>query len=292
MIESIINCENPFEADVVLLAANYDKTSSFGKGADKGPVAVKDCLDGQIEITNPELKISYYDPGDLNSMEPEIMVSMLERRFGLFYDEGKFMITLGGEHSVSNGPFKHLASKQDAKDITIFQIDAHLDMRDTDADYRDKPFGKYAHSCVMRRGAELGFKTVQVGMRRAYSKEEYEFARQHGSKVFEWGKGFTGRQIVVPSIDNIVNAIETDQVYVTIDVDGFDPVHMPETGTPVQGGLEWWYGVNLLRKVFEQKKIVAADIVEIAPKLDPSLTAYGAAQLIYWMVGWKFNKKW
>jgi len=293
MVDSIVNCESPSEADVVLLAANYDKTSSFGKGADKGPKIVKDCLDTQIEFyerftkSNPVAdgsKISYYDMGDLNSMEPETMVNMLERRFGLFYDEGKFMITLGGEHSVSNGPFKHTASKQNAKDITIFQIDAHLDMRDTDADYRDKPFGKYAHSCVMRRGAELGFKTVQVGIR-ASSKDEYEFAEKHGSKVFQWGKGY------IPSIDVIVNSIETEKVYVTVDVDGFDPSHMPETGTPVQGGIEWWYGQELLRKIFKEKDVIAADIVEVAPKFDPSLTAYGAAQIVYNMIAWKFHKK-
>ena len=298
MVDSIINCKNPLEAQVVLLAANYDVTSSFGKGADKGPAAIKSCLDGQIEFyergtrTSPTLerKIAYNDLGDLNNLSPEEMVDVVGKKFFEHYRRDKFVVTVGGEHSVSNGPFRYLAKKHNPEDVTLFQIDAHLDMRDTDADYNDKPWGKYAHSCVMRRGAELGFRTVQVGIR-ASSKDEYEFAERLGSMVFRWGRGFNGRQIAIPDIDTIVNSIETARVYVTIDVDGFDPSHMPETGTPVQGGIEWWYGQELLRKVFEEKNVIATDVVEVAPKFDPSLTAYGAAQLIYNMIAWKFAKE-
>jgi len=291
MVDSIINCKNPLEAQVVLLAANYDKTSSFGKGANKGPVAIRTCLDRQIEFwerttrTSPteRLKIAYHNMSDLNHLRPEEMVNAVESVFEKLYERGVFVLTVGGEHSVSNGPFRYLAKKHNPEDVTLFQIDAHLDMRDTDADYNDKPWGKYAHSCVMRRGAELGFRTVQVGIR-ASSKDEYSFAERFGSRVFRWGRD-------VPSIDDIAGSIQTRDVYVTIDVDGFDPAHMPETGTPVQGGIEWWYGQELLRRVFEEKKVIAADVVEVAPKQKPSLTAYGAAQLIYNMIAWKFAKK-
>ena len=291
MVDSIINCNNHLEAGVVLLAANYDRTSSFGKGADKGPEVIKACLDRQIEFyermtrTSPaeSLKIAYDDLGNINRLFPEKMVDMVGKKFLEHYRRNRFVITIGGEHSVSNGPFIALAGRRDLKDITLFQIDAHLDMRDTDADYNNNSWGKYAHSCVMRRGAELGFKTVQVGIRAA-SKDEYDFAERHGSFVFKWGRN-------VPSIDDIVNAIQTKDVYVTIDVDGFDPSHMPETGTPVQGGIEWWYGVDLLRKVFEEKNVIAADVVEVAPKQEVSLTAYGAAQLVYNMIAWKYAKE-
>lgn len=287
VVESIINCADPLEAKVMLLGANYDKTSSFGKGADKGPKAIKKCLDEQIEFDEKftrSLKIAYHSLGDLNVFSPEKMIYIVARNFLYFYDKEKFIITIGGEHSVSNGPFKALALRENPGDITIFQIDAHLDMRDTDADYNDKPWGKYAHSCVMRRGAELGFKTTQVGIR-ASSKDEYAFAEKHGSKVFRWGRGH------IPSIDVVVNSIETEKVYVTIDVDGFDPSHMPATGTPVQGGIEWYYGLDLLKKVFKEKDVVATDIVEVAPRPHDHLTEYGAAQIVYNMITWKFGNE-
>ncbi|MBI2084792.1 MAG: agmatinase, partial [Candidatus Aenigmarchaeota archaeon] len=267
MPAGITNCDDPSEADVVILGANYDRTSSFGKGADKGPSETISVLNRQIEFfekyteTYPgdNLKISYVDMGNLNSMMPEDMVDYVTKNFDSHLSKGKFVTMLGGEHSLSNAPFLALSKMHNPKDVTIFQIDAHLDMRDTDEDYNDKPWGKYAHSAVMRRGAELGFPTVQVGIR-AYAKEEMDFARKHGSKVFEWGNGKDS------SLKDIIASIPTGKVYVTIDIDGIDPSHMPGTGTPVQGGLDWHFTMNLLQQVFQKKDVVGFDIVEIAPK--------------------------
>lgn len=292
MSQSIINTKNPNQANIVILGANYDRTSSFGKGANNGPMAIVGCLDTQIEFyerfshTEPvnTAKIAYQDLGNLNKLSPEDMVITVAREFEKYYSRGKFIILLGGEHSVSNGAFQALNSSRDSKDITILQIDAHADMRDTDADYNDKPHGKYAHSCVMRRAVEMGFYTVQVGVR-VYSKQEYDFFSQNKKIiVYEWGKG------KVPLIEAIIRSIPTKDVYLSIDVDGIDPSHMPATGTPVQGGLEWYYTLKLIQNLFQSKHVLAADIVEVAPRAYDRVTEYGAAQICYNIIAKKMVK--
>ena len=289
MPDSIINYDNPKDADVILIGANYDVTSSFGKGANKGPAAIVGCLNRQIEFyerftgTMPadQLKIAYHDLGDLNALSPEAMVERVRSAYEEYFGAGKFIILLGGEHSVSNGPWQAMAHREEASDVTILQIDAHFDLRDTDADYHDEPFGKFAHSCVMRRAVELGYNTAHVGIR-AYSKDELAFAKSKGLIVFEWGPGET------PAPEEIVAAIKTDKVYLTIDVDGIDPAYMPATGTPVAGGLEWYYTFQLLQELFQKKKVIAADIVEVAPRAADTLTEYGAAQICYSLIAYKF----
>lgn len=290
MSQPIINTDNLDKADIIILGANYDRTSSFGKGADKGPKAIIGCLNNQIEFyerwtkTEPanNHKIGYFDLGNLNKLTPEKMVERVAVEFEKYYKRKKFVLMLGGEHSISNGPFNVLSKIEKPKDITILQIDAHMDMRDTDADYNDKPWGKYAHSTVMRRAYKLGFNIVQVGIR-AYSKEEYNFtAKQKNIGTFEWGKGKN------PTVNNIINSIKTKDVYLTIDVDGIDPSAMPATGTPVQGGLEWYYTLNLISALFKNKNILATDIVEVAPRAYDTLTQYGAAQIVYNIIA---NKK-
>lgn len=292
MHQSIINTKKPNQADVVILGANYDRTSSFGKGANNGPKAIVGCLDTQIEFyerftqTEPAetAKIAYRDLGNLNKLFPERMVTTMSRELEKYYAQEKFIILLGGEHSVSNGAFHTLAKFHNVKNITILQIDAHADMRDTDADYNDKPHGKYAHSCVMRRAVEMGFYTVQVGIR-AYSKDEYEFFSLHKKvKVYEWGKE------KAPSIEAIIRSIPTKDVYLSIDVDGIDPSYMPATGTPVQGGLEWYYTIKLIQNLFQSKHVLAADIVEVAPRAYDRVTEYGAAQICYNIIAGKMVK--
>jgi len=302
----MINCSDPKKADIVIIGANYDKTSSFGKGADKGPAAILECLNRQVEVyerfseTEPALtkKICYLSLTDINKLSPEQMVNDVSAAFKKHFNAGKFVIMLGGEHSISNGPFKALAESGLAKDVTIVQIDAHSDLRNDDSDYNLKPWGKYAHSAVMRRGVELGFKTVQIGVR-AYCKDEAEFIEKHKKSgqitIFEWGKWGNSKsdatKAKIPTVSEIIKSIKTEKVYLTIDVDGIDPSHMPATGTPVQGGLEWYYTLELIRTLLREKNVVAADIVEVAPRKGESLTEYGAAQICYNIIAEKRLKK-
>mgnify|MGYP001417909597 CR=1 FL=1 len=280
-----INCSDPAAADIVILCAPYDRTASFRKGAVKGPAEIVNSLKYQMEtfdrfsgaMPSPERKVALCELKNLNRCSPPVMVGRVKEEYGKHLAHSAFVLMLGGEHSVSTGAFEALASQHDSQKITVCQIDAHLDLRPDDTDYSDAPHGRYAHCTVMRRAFDLGFKCVHIGAR-AYAKEEMDFARDNGLKVFEWGIG------PVPNPEVIVASIGTDMVYLTIDVDGIDPAYMPATGTPVQGGLEWYYTFDLLRSLFKNKKIIGADVVEVAPRPHDVLTEYGAAQLGYTML--------
>ncbi|MFA6076549.1 MAG: agmatinase [Candidatus Paceibacterota bacterium] len=294
MIDSILSAKNLDEADVVIVSAGYEKTTSSRKGTVNGPKAVVDMLDSKLELFDraykmrscDKIKIGQKDLNNINSLSSPQVLLKITAECKKILDENKFVFLLGGEHSVSLGLLQAIAKNISPKDVTILQIDAHCDLRDNDSDYSLKST-KYAHSCVMRRVHELGYNLVQVGIR-TYYKGEYEYFSdpKNNIKVFEWGNGHK-----VPSIAEIIKSIKTKYVYITIDVDGFDPAHMPGTGTAVQGGIEWWYGVELIERVIDSHELVGADIVEVSPTRDSILTEYGAAQLVYTMIAHKFKYK-
>ncbi len=294
MVDSILSARNSKEADVVIVSVGYEKTASSRKGTKNGPKAILNMLDSKLELFDREykmepcskIKIGQIDLGNISSLSPEKALVKITNECKKILDDGKFVFLLGGEHSVSLGLFNALSTKIDPKDVTILQIDAHCDLRNDDSDYSDDPTN-LAHSCVLRRANELGYPLVQVGIR-TYFKGEYEYFSnpKNNIKVFEWGNGKK-----IPTIDEIVASIKTKYVYITIDVDGFDPAHMPGTGTAVQGGLEWWYGVELIERVIKAKELVGADVVEVSPMKDSILTEYGAAQLVYKMIAHKFRNK-
>ena len=293
-MNSILNEKNTKTADVVIVSAPYEKTASSRKGTINGPKAILKCLDSKLEFFDREykkevnnfVKIAQKDLGNINKLTPEKELSKITTECEKFVSEGKFVFLLGGEHSVSLGLFQALAKHIDAKDTTILHIDAHCDLRDNDGDYSTHP-SKYAHSCVLHRGNELGYKLIQVGIR-TYSIDEYNYFSdpKNNIKVFEWGNANK-----IPTIDEILASINTKNVYLTIDVDGFDPAHMPGTGTPVQGGLEWWYGMELITRLVKEKNLIGADIVEVSPMKDSVLTEYGAAQLCYSIIANKFRDR-
>ena len=294
MPDSIINTKKIKDADVVLISAGYEKTASSQKGTKNGPKAVIECLNSQIEFfdrkfkteVNAGVKIAHQDLGNLEKFSPRAALKKIKASCDKLVKNGKFIFLLGGEHSVSIGYFQALAQKYNSKDVTILQIDAHCDLRIDDSDYSENP-SPLAHSTVMRHASELGYPIVQVGIR-TYSKEEYQYFSdpKNNIKVFEWGSDKK-----VPSVAKILKSIRTKYVYITIDVDGFDPSFMPGTGTPVQGGLEWWYGVELIETVIDQKELIGANIVEVSPMRDSVLTEYGAAQLCYTIIAHKFRGK-
>lgn len=293
-MNSILNEKKVENADVVIVGAGYEKTASSRKGTVHGPKAIFKCLDTKLEFfdrtykteVNKSIKIAQKDLGKISTLSPEKALKKITDECEKLIAKGKFVFLLGGEHSVSLGLFQALAKHHDANDTTILHIDAHCDLRDSDADYSTHP-SKYAHSCVLHRGNELGYKLVQVGIR-TYSIDEYNYFSnpKNNITVFEWGNGKK-----VPSIDEVLKSITTKNVYITIDVDGFDPAHMPGTGTPVQGGLEWWYGMELITRAAKEKNLIGADIVEVSPMKDSVLTEYGAAQLCYSIIANKFKSR-
>jgi len=293
MIKTIINEKNLNKADVVLVSAAYEKTVSSHKGTVNGPKKVVECLNTQIEFfdrkfkteVNNFVKIAHKNLGNLEKLSPIKVLQKIKTTCRKFIKNDKFVFLLGGEHSVSIGLFQALAKKYNPKDVTILQIDAHCDLRENDSDYSDNP-SLFAHSTVMRHASSLGFPVVQVGIR-TYSKEEYKYFSnlKNNIKVFEWG---LEKQ---PTIKEILKSIKTKYLYITIDVDGFDPAYMPGTGTPVQGGLSWYYGVHLIEKAIAKSQLIGADIVEVSPIPESVLTEYGTAQLVYTIIANKFQKK-
>ena len=294
MIDKVVNTKNTKEADIVILSAPYEKGISFMGGTSKAPAKIISCLDKTLELFDVNLlcepakilKTAHKEIPNLKKLKPKKAIEKIKTEYEKLFNDKKFIIMLGGEHSVSLSAFNAISKKQKSKDITILQIDAHQDLRDDDRDYSNNP-SKYAHSAVMRRAHELGFPIVQVGIR-TFSKYEYNFWQKNKNtiKVFPWTKNAK-----IPAINEIVKSIKTKKVYLSLDVDGIDPSFMPGTGTPVQGGLEWNYTLNLIEKLFQAKDVIGADIVEVSPQESSVLTEYGAAQICYAMITNKFKKK-
>lgn len=294
MIDRVVNTKNIKDADVVILSAPYEGGISFKGGTAEAPEKILHCLNNNVELFDIDLlcepakilKTAHREIEGISKLEPEKVIEKISLEYQKLLNDKKFIIIFGGEHMVSLGAFDAVAKMENSKDITILQIDAHQDLRDNNSDYSEE-HSKYAHSCVMRRAHELGFNLVQVGIR-TFSKYEYEYTDKNREtiKVFSWDKNAE-----IPKIDEIIKSIKTKKVYFTLDVDGIDPSFMPGTGTPVQGGLDWNYTLNLIEKLFEKKDVIGADIVEVSPMQDSVLTEYGAALLCYKIMTNKFRQK-
>jgi len=275
--------------EAVIIPVPYEATASGEKGTAKGPAAVLNLLSRSIEdydrfirsVTMKKINIDPIKALNVKNLAPEKMVKVVKGAVDKIKDLNKFPIILGGEHSVSIGAIQSLKEKY--KDLTVLQIDAHLDLRDDDSDYMMENPSKFAHCCVMRRARDFGCSTVHVGIRAMYSGEvEYVKKEKISNKVFECP--------IKVKPEKIVKDIDSKNVYVTLDVDGLDPAFMPGTGTPVQGGLDWYFTIELLKAVFEKKNVVGADIVEVSPLPHSTLTETGAAQILYHMIGFKYKK--
>ena len=294
MIDKVINTKNLKEADVVVLSAPYENGVSFMGGTEKGPKKILDCLNGNLELFDidllcepaKKLKTTHVGIIGLNKLSAESAVKKIEKEYIKIFENKKFITMLGGEHTVSLGALNAIAKKENPKEITILQVDAHQDLRNDNSDYSDD-HNKFAHSCVMRRAHELGFNLVQVGIR-TFSKYEYEYWQKNKSTISVFQ---CKTNIKMPSINEIIKNIKTKKVYITIDVDGFDPSFMPGTGTPVQGGLDWNYGLSLIEQTLLKKDVIAADIVEVAPQRDSVITEFGAALICYKIISHKFKNK-
>ena len=198
------------------------------------------------------------------------MIDRVYRITGELTRQEKFVVMFGGEHSLSLGVVKALKDK--IQDLSVLQLDAH-------ADLRDKYLGtKYSHACVMRRILEL-CPIVQVGIR-SLSREEQRFLVQNNMHPF----------LATPSSDltspEDITALLSDNVYVTIDLDVFDPSIVPAVGTPEPGGMQWHEALNLLRTVTLHRHVIGFDLVELCPKEGPDSCAFLAAKLAYKLIGY------
>lgn len=257
----------------VILSSPYDSTASYGVGMRHGPHAIIEAS-RQVETYDAELGKSFegcgiYTPDELevHRGSPEKNCGYVQEAVEAVLKEKRFPILLGGEHSVSVGAFNAFAAAGRAKSMSVLQIDAHADMRQ---EYEGTP---YNHACVMRRCREK-FHAVSVGIR-SYSEEEAEAISKEKLDIF--GVDF--------KIDEVVKKLR-DEVYVTIDIDGFDPSEAPAVGTPEPGGLRWKQVAELLRAVSAKKKIVGFDVVETCPIPGNTVTDFLAARLVYKLIGY------
>ncbi len=289
MKEGITSQDAGKKYEAVIISVPYEATASGEKGTAEGPKAVIRALTYQIEdydrflktFTCEKVNIKPLEELNVRDLPPEEMVESVKKEVDKIKNTDKFPVILGGEHSISIGAIKSLKEKY--KDLTVLQIDAHLDLRNDDSDYNIENPSSFAHSCVMRRARDFGCSTVQVGIRMIHSGElEYAKKEKILDKIFQCP--------IKVKPEKIVQSIDSKNVYITIDADGLDPSQMPGTGTPVQGGLDWYFVIDLLKKVFEKKNVVGADIVEVSPLPNNPLTERGAAQLLYHIVGFKYSK--
>lgn len=202
---------------------------------------------------------------------PQAMVKRVYDAARRIVRDGKFLIGLGGEHSISSGLVR--AVKTRYKELSVLQIDAHADLRDS---YQGSP---YSHASVMRRIHDLGVPAVGVGIR-SYSLEEAKFARAAGKRLITPRMCRNHAKWIDEALADL-----TAHVYVTIDIDGFDPAYAPGTGTPEPGGLDWFQVTDLLKAVALSHTIVAADVVEVRPIPPSTVTEFLAARLIHRLMG-------
>jgi len=256
-------------ARYAILPAPYDGTSTWIKGADRGPTALLEAS-AVLERYDIETDSEVYRRGIHTAAPvavdgpPERVIARLEKRVGQLMDAGKYVVTIGGEHSVSVGPIRAHAAR--VPDLSVLQLDAHTDLRPA---FRGSA---YNHGCVMARAREL-CPLVQVGIR---SLDAQERAYWDPDRVFLAEK-IHGRSAWV---ERAIRRL-TRNVYLTIDLDVFDPSIMPSTGTPEPGGLSWYGVLSFLRRVFRQRNVVGFDIVELCPSPHDKAPDFLAAKLLY-----------
>lgn len=271
--EGFLGLPRPFaEADVAVLPVPYEATVTYRGGTREGPAAIVEASrnletwDEEMAMDLEELSICTLPALETDGRGPEAMVGRIEEAVGALMDGGPWPLVLGGEHTVTVGAVRAAAKRHGA--ITVLQIDAHGDLRSRWDDT------EYSHACVMRRLREGGLPTVAVGIR-SICREEAEYIEAERPPIF-WAREIVGKQ---GWIERVVAALG-EKVWLTIDLDGLDPSVLPGTGTPEPGGLSWYEACALLRAVIEGRRIVGADVVELAPMAGSSVSEVAAAKLI------------
>jgi agmatinase len=262
-------------ARLVVLPVPYDFSTTYQGGTRWGPRAIL-AASRNMELWDDELGATYRAGiHTLPEMEPtaagpHAMVERVEQAMGWILDRDKIAVMLGGEHSITAGGVRAALARH--PNLSVLQLDAHADMRDT---YLDTPC---SHACVMRRVREK-CPAVSVGIR-SMSEEEADHLKRHPAPIWSTRqfRALEGRW------EPILSAL-TGDVYVTFDLDALDPAQLPATGTPEPGGLDWYEAVDLLKAVAARARIVAMDVVELAPIPGQPASDFLAARLAYRMMG-------
>jgi N1-aminopropylagmatine ureohydrolase len=267
-------------ARVAILPVPLDRTTSYVAGTRNGPHDIL-LASSHMEMWDEETETDVHSIGIYTLPEMELPFPTMDeamreiRRVAAeLFGSGKFPVVLGGEHSIT-APVVAAAAAQ-YKGLSVLQIDAHADLRDS---FMGTP---YNHACAMRRTLEYA-RCTQVGIR-SLSAEEAAAASTLPTTIFY---DFNMRQDA-NWIDRVVDSL-SDDVYITIDCDGFDPAIMPAVGTPEPGGLGWYEGLTLLRRVIEGRRVVGCDIVELCPIPGNVAPSFLCARLLYKILTYRFG---
>ena len=275
-IEEILSYE---AAAAVILPVPLDRTTSYVPGTRNGPGELL-AASAQVELWDEELGADVHQRGvftlpemDFGSGTLATALAHVQRVAGEVLDAGKFLITIGGEHSITPPIVAAAAARH--RGITVLQIDAHADLRDS---YQGQ---RQSHACAMRRTLEHA-RVVQVGIRNISAEEVDALPGLDTTIFYDWNMRDDAAWV-----DRAVSAL-SPLVYVTIDLDGLDPATMPAVGTPEPGGLGWRELTGLLRRTFAQRTVVACDVVELCPI--PGLVSpnFIAAKLVYKILTYQF----
>ncbi len=271
-------------ARILILPVSYEGTVSYGSGTGSGAMAIVDAS-RNMELFEEETGAEAYKIGIHTLKEflprstPESMMDSLYEHTKELLDTGKFICMIGGEHSISAPVIKAHAEK--FHDLSVLQIDAHADLRDT---YDGTP---HSHASIMARVVrDLRIPSVQVGIRSISAEEARALDEGLPTKVF-WARDIVGRS---DWIDEAVDSL-SDTVYLTIDIDGLDPSIVPTTGTPEPGGLGWYETLALIRRLAEKKRVVGMDLVEYSYVETFDAPAFLCAKLIYKSLAYIFQNE-
>ncbi len=271
---------------VVILPIPYEATTSYRKGCENGPDALLEASQ-QLENYDDELEREIASDAGIYTYSPiadtrnaqlissERMLQVTRETVSKLIQDDKFVIALGGEHSITSGIVE--AYRQESTEpFTVIQIDAHGDLR------HEYEGSIYSHACVMRRIVEMGLPTLPIGIR-SVCKEEADLIKEKSIPVI-WA-----REIAKDPdwIERAIASIPTQRVFITIDVDGIDPTLMPGVGTPEPGGLNWYAITTFLRRVFETYEVIGCDVMELAPVVDSVVSEFTAAKLVYKLIGYQ-----
>lgn len=264
-------------SNVVLIPVPYDGTSTWQKGSDKGPEAFLQASENMelydIETDSEVYKKGIYlaEPISENS-SPEAIVDKVHDSTKSYIKKNKFVTLIGGEHSISIGSIR--AFNECFNNLTVVQIDAHADLR---KEYDGSPCN---HACALYEASQ-NTNLIQVGIR---SMDKIE------TTIMDKNKVFFAHDLAMDDfwMENAIDLM-TNNVFLTIDLDAFDPSILPSTGTPEPGGLLWYETLEFLKKIFKEKNVVGFDIVELCPNENEKSSDFLAAKLYYKMLSYKFE---
>jgi agmatinase len=264
------------KSQFVILPIAYDGTASYLKGAANAPQAIIEAS-YQSEAFDEELLGGFYECGiatvaglDGKGKSPEEMQALVYVEAAKYFQSGKKLFSLGGEHSISAALIKAAAEKH--KKLSVLHIDAHADLRD---EYEGS---RYNHACVMRRVVEMGVPVVSVGVR-SFEEEQLKFIKAKNIPVFGMGCIEKDKNWVEEAVGYL-----GENVYISFDIDGLDPSAAPGTGTPEPGGLSYRQAVELIMATGRARRIIGGDMVEVIPGVCGVVTEFTAARLVYKMI--------